>query len=176
MNKKELIELLGEEKGLEVFNQIEETSKEVKQLQKTLGAKEKEIGDLQSKLEKTNEDYKSQLDEKDKLLSASGDNIKALEDSKKEMMKQNAIDLALTKANCRNLVATKSLMDMEQVTIDDKGVVSGVNELVENVKKDNEYLFDNGTFVGNQGVPSNNEPQTTPNENMTYDELCKVLK
>nr|DAV80921.1 MAG TPA: minor structural protein [Caudoviricetes sp.] len=57
-----------------------------------------------------------------------------------ELKKQSAIELALTQAGARNITAVKALLDADKLTISENGV-EGLNEQLEAVKADNDYLF-----------------------------------
>ena len=55
--------------------------------------------------------------------------------------KNNGIDLALIKAGAKNSKAVKALLDLDKITLSDKGEVVGISEQLESIKKDNDYLF-----------------------------------
>ena len=55
--------------------------------------------------------------------------------------KNFAIDLALTKAGARNNTAVRALLDMGKISLDNNGAVLGINEQIDALKKDNDYLF-----------------------------------
>lgn len=57
-----------------------------------------------------------------------------------DLKKQSAIELALTQAGARNITAVKALLDADKLTISENGV-EGLNEQLEAVKADNDYLF-----------------------------------
>jgi hypothetical protein len=55
--------------------------------------------------------------------------------------KNNGIDLALVKAGARNAKAVRALLDLDKITLSDKGEVVGISDQLEAIKKDNDYLF-----------------------------------
>lgn len=55
--------------------------------------------------------------------------------------KNNGIDLALVKAGAKNSKAVRALLDLDKITLSDKGEVVGISEQLESIKKDNDYLF-----------------------------------
>ena len=56
------------------------------------------------------------------------------------LRKQNAVDAAILKSGGRNPQAIRSLLDMESITLDDEGKVTGL-DLTE-LKRTDGYLFD----------------------------------
>ena len=66
--------------------------------------------------------------------------------------KAYAIDLALTKAGARNNKAVKALLDEEKLAFNDKGELVGISEQLDNIKKDNDYLF--GAVEQNETPPT----------------------
>ncbi|MBQ7976557.1 MAG: phage scaffolding protein [Clostridia bacterium] len=68
---------------------------------------------------------------------------------------ETALGAALAKAGSKNNKAVKALLDMDKVTFKD-GKFEGLDEQLENIKKDSDYLFnkeDDGkpTFAGKTG-------------------------
>ena len=70
--------------------------------------------------------------------------------------KSYAIDLALTKAGSRNNKAVKALLDEEKLTLNDKGELVGIDEQIEALKKESDYLF--GEVQTNSQTPPQNKP------------------
>lgn len=58
-----------------------------------------------------------------------------------ELKKQNAISLAITKANPKNEKALMALLDTSIIKLNDDGSVTGLSEQLETVKKENGFLF-----------------------------------
>ena len=64
------------------------------------------------------------------------------------MRRDSAIELALTKARAKSGIAAKAMLDLEKIKLED-GKLTGLDELLEALKKDNGWLFeqDEGTGV-----------------------------
>ena len=116
-------------------------------------------------LNKTNESLQSQIAERDKdlktLKKQAGDNeeltnqFKELqskykqdtENLTKELQQtklNSAVDSALGKAKVRNSKAAKALLNMDEVKLNDKGEVEGLDDQISSLKKTDGYLFDQG--------------------------------
>lgn len=81
------------------------------------------------------------------------------------LKKESAIELALTKAGARNVKAAKALLDADKLEVGEEGV-KGLDEQLEAIKKDNDYLFqaaetDKPQIVAG-GNPSNPEVDNDP--------------
>lgn len=110
MDKKELIELIGEEKTEELIKEFNTKNEEIENLKNQLAKVEEDNKTTMADKELEYQDNLSKKDvELEKLkeeLSASGDDIKALQSKMNETKIQSALDLALTKKGCRNIKAT----------------------------------------------------------------------
>ena len=116
-------------------------------------------------LNKTNESLQSQIAERDKdlktLKKQAGDNeeltnqFKELqskykqdtENLSKELQQtklNSAVDSALGKAKVRNTTAAKALLNMDEVKLNDKGEVEGLDDQISSLQKTDGYLFDQG--------------------------------
>ena len=116
-------------------------------------------------LNKTNESLQSQIAERDKdlktLKKQAGDNeeltnqFKELqskykqdtENLTKELQQtklNSAVDSALSKAKVRNSKAAKALLNMDEVKLNDKGEVEGLDDQISSLQKTDGYLFDQG--------------------------------
>lgn len=101
------------------------------------------------------EDYSTKLAEAQKSAEKGSELSKQLEDIKQSAEKAKAdadqklkdtklgyeIDMALAKNGALNTKATKALVDMEKVGLDDNGKLTGFDEQLEQVKKENAFLF-----------------------------------
>lgn len=65
------------------------------------------------------------------------------------LRRDNAIDLALAGSHARNAKAARALLDLEKVTYQD-GKLSGLEEQMTALRKDNPWLFD-GTTTADTG-------------------------
>lgn len=69
--------------------------------------------------------------------------------------------------------------DIEMIEVDDNFNVSGINEVLERVKKENSFLFSQKTVRMSDGVPakeSDFRPKSKPLKDLSNDELMKLLK
>ena len=117
-------------------------------------------------LNKTNESLQSQIAERDKdlktLKKQAGDNeeltnqFKELQSKYKQdtdnLTKElqqtkinSAVDSALGKAKVRNTKAAKALLNMDEVKINDKGELEGLEDQINELQKSDGYLFDQGS-------------------------------
>lgn len=116
-------------------------------------------------LNKTNESLQSQIAERDKdlktLKKQAGDNeeltnqFKELqskykqdtENLSKELRQtklNSAVDSALGKAKVRNSKAAKALLNLDEVKLNEKGEVEGLDDQISQLQKSGGYLFDQG--------------------------------
>ena len=124
------------------------------------------INSKTEELKKANESLKSQIAERDKdlktLKKQAGDNeeltnqYKSLqskykqdtENLTKELQQtklNSAVDRALGKAKVRNSKAAKALLNMDEVKLNDKGEVEGLEDQISSLQKSDGYLFDQGS-------------------------------
>lgn len=54
----------------------------------------------------------------------------------------HALDDALRSAGARNLKAVKALLDVEKITFDEKDQLTGLDEQIDNLLEEQDYLFD----------------------------------
>ena len=132
-------------------------------------------------LNKTNESLQSQIAERDKDLKSlkkqAGDNeeltnqFKDLqskykqdtENLSKELQQtklNSAVDSALGKAKVRNSKAAKALLNLDEVKLNDKGEVEGLDDQINSLQKSDGYLFDRGNKepYQPQGGDGNTDP------------------
>ena len=124
------------------------------------------INSKTEELKKANESLQSQIAERDKdlktLKKQAGDNeelsnqFKELqskykqdtENLSKELQQtklNSAVDSALGKAKVRNSKAAKALLNMDEVKLNDKGEVEGLDNQISSLQKSDGYLFDQGS-------------------------------
>ncbi|RMC49160.1 phage capsid protein [Lactobacillus sp. ESL0228] len=123
------------------------------------------INSKTEELKKANESLQSQIAERDKDLKSlkkqAGDNeelgnqLKELqgkykhdtENLSKELQQtklNSAVDSELGKAKVRNTKAAKALLNMDEVKLNDKGEVEGLDNQISSLQKSDSYLFDQG--------------------------------
>lgn len=93
------------------------------------------------------------------------------------IIKDNAVNIGLMKANAKTEKAVKALIDMDIISVDDMGRVSGLEEQLEKLtqNEDTKYLFDNREFRGAVIGDSPKEPEISL-ENMNYTQMCAYLE
>lgn len=138
------------------------------QIDKVMSLHGADVESMKSKseeLNKTNKSLQSQIAERDKDLKAlkkqAGDNeelsnqFKDLQSKYKQdtenlskELKQtklnSAVDTALAGAKVRNTKAAKALLNMDEVKINDKGELEGLDNQISSLQKSDSYLFDQG--------------------------------
>lgn len=97
--------------------------------------------------------------------------------STENIIRDNAVNMALLKANAKTEKAVKALINIEDISIDENGNVSGLEEQIEKLvnSEDTKYLFDNRQFRGTVIGDSPKEPGVDF-ENMNYTQMCAYLE
>lgn len=139
------------------------------------------INSKTEELKKANESLQSQIAERDKDLKSlkkqAGDNeelgnqLKELqgkykqdtENLSKELQQtklNSAVDSALGKAKVRNTKAAKALLNMDDIQLNDKGELEGLDNQINSLQKSDGYLFDQGSKepYQPQGGDGNTDP------------------
>lgn len=139
------------------------------------------INSKTEELRKANESLQSQIAERDKDLKSlkkqAGDNeelgnqLKELqgkykhdtENLTKELQQtklNSAVDSALGKAKVRNTKAAKALLNMDDIQLNDKGELEGLDNQINSLQKSDGYLFDQGSKepYQPQGGDGNTDP------------------
>ena len=139
------------------------------------------INSKTEELKKANESLQSQIAERDKdlktLKKQAGDNeeltnqFKELQSKYKQdtdnLTKElqqtklnSAVDSALGKAKIRNTKAAKALLNMDDIQLNDKGELEGLDNQINSLQKSDGYLFDQGSKepYQPQGGDGNTDP------------------
>lgn len=139
------------------------------------------INSKTEELKKANESLQSQIAERDKdlktLKKQAGDNeeltnqFKELQSKYKQdtdnLTKElqqtklnSAVDSALGKAKVRNTKAAKALLNMDDIQLNDKGELEGLDNQINSLQKSDGYLFDQGSKepYQPQGGDGNTDP------------------
>lgn len=139
------------------------------QINKVMGLHGADVEAMKAKTEelgKTNESLQSQIAERDKdlktLKKQAGDN-EELRDHYQELQSKykldtesltkelqqtklnGAVDSALGKAKVRNTKAAKALLNMDEVKLNEKGELEGLDDQISSLQKSDGYLFDQGS-------------------------------
>ena len=150
------------------------------------------INSKTEELKKTNESLQSQIDERDKdlktLKKQAGDNeelsnqFKELQSKYKQdtenLIKElqqtklnSAVNSALGKAKVRNAKAAKALLNLDEVKLNDKGEVEGLDDQISSLQKSDGYLFDQGNKEPYQ--PQGGGSKTDPDPIATMTNIFK---
>lgn len=145
----------------EVLKNLGLTDEVIEKIMTEYGTSVTSLKNKQTELEEQIGEYKKQLTERDKQLDSlnktAGDSealkqqiaelqaankqtADAYEAKLKEMAKDNAVNLALTKSGAKNPKAVKALLNLENAKMDGDAVV-GLEEQLAKLKQDEAYLF-----------------------------------
>lgn len=149
----------------EELKKLNLTDEQIDKVMSLHGADVERMKSKSEELSKTNESLQSQIAERDKDLKSlkkqAGDNeelnnqFKDLqskykqdtENLSKELQQtklNSAVDSELGKAKVRNTKAAKALLNMDEVKLNDKGEVEGLDNQISSLQKTDGYLFDQG--------------------------------
>lgn len=127
----------------------EQAKKEAKEYKKQVGERDTQITELK-------EEFKDAKGLKEKVETLEADNKKKDEDYQAELKKiklDNAIEGALKSAKAKSTKALKAMLDLDKVKLDGD-ILLGINEQLESIKKEHDYMFEkeiNGTGRFNTG-------------------------
>lgn len=145
---------------------LEELGLEKAVIDKIMDANGKDINKVKSEndsqeLLRQISDLKNELEEKEAVHKAQMDNV----------IRDNAVSIALTKAKAKTEKAVKALIDMDKISVED-GKVSGLEEQLEKLinSEDTKYLFDNIVPVGTDIGTGSEEVESI--DDMNYSQLC----
>nr|WP_072513814.1 phage scaffolding protein [Ndongobacter massiliensis] len=116
--------------------QVQTMTAENENLKAQIKERDKDLSDLKEKAEAGSKEALASLQEK-----YDADAKKWEADLQKTRM-QSAVDLGLTKAKARNLVATKALLKMDDLKLSDDGSLQGFSEQLQKIQEENPYLFE----------------------------------
>lgn len=113
------------------------------------------------------------------------DDTTALNQKLVNQTKSSKIEIALLGAKAKNTKAVKALLDEEKISLDGDNLI-GVNEQLEAIKKENDYLFDDGkaqnppaTYGGEPNgrafTKQDIEKMSTDEINANWEQIQKIL-
>ena len=153
MKREELEKLFGAKLGEESKAIIEEI---MKINGEDITSAKAKVPELEAQVQSLTAQYKSANEQIDALKSMKPDELKkAVEEYKVKIsdlekqgndnlaaVKKNyEVDIALVKAGAKNAKAVKSLLDLEKITFDKDGKVSGIEDQLQAIKTSDDYLF-----------------------------------
>lgn len=106
---------------------------------------EKQVEELSAAVEEFkgkggDDDFKKQLEEVEAAYQKKLDDLK---DTLEKERFSSKVEEVLMASNAKNTKALRALIDMDSVKLEDGSLV-GIAEQIEAIKKDNDYLFDDG--------------------------------
>jgi len=113
----------------ELTDQLATRDKDISKLKKDAGSNEglaQKYSDLQAKYKESDESWKSKL---------------------AQTKLDNALDNALRSAKARDPETIRPKLDMDTISLSDKGELIGLSEQLDNLKDSSGYLFDEGTHT-----------------------------
>lgn len=149
-------------------DQLKELGLSDEQIQSVMDLNGKDINKTKENLASLtteNESLKNQISDRDKDLKKFKSQVKDSEDLEKQITNwqakykkdtadlnaklgqvklNSAIDQSLSKSNARNIKAVKSLLNMDDVSIDDDGNLKGLDDQIKAIQKSDPYLFNEG--------------------------------
>ncbi|WP_373880038.1 phage scaffolding protein [Levilactobacillus brevis] len=128
-------------------DQLSTRDKDMKALKKQVGDNEdltKQVTDLQAKYDNDTKELSAQL---------------------KQTKLTGALNTALSGAKARNPKTVEALLDMNKIQLEEDGKLTGLDDQLAAIKKDNEYLFDEGANTnyepgGGNGSNDSDQVQT----------------
>lgn len=122
---------------------------------------------------KKNAVLKSRYDEEISRIEEEKDGeIQRLKENERRLLRESAVDLALTKAGARSLKAAKALLEIEE-DADEETINDKIRSLAEN--EESSFLFEkNEEFFGSRPDEGADEGSKSLDE-MSYSEMCRYL-
>jgi DNA repair exonuclease SbcCD ATPase subunit len=140
------------------LEKVDEYKSQVEDLQEQLSDRDKQLEELSQKA-KDNEELVSEID---KLKEQNKETAKESEKKLADQRKEYKLELALKDAKARNTKAVKALLDLETIKLDGDEL-KGLNEQLENLQKENDYLFGDEKLGGREPHIPKDEPKTPNN-------------
>lgn len=132
----------------------------------------KDFNDLNGKFKDANA-RASEVEVLKTAKEAAESKLTEAQQARQNLVKDHAIETALIRANAVNPKAVKALMDLDKVTLDDKGVVVGLQDQLDSLKKTEPWAFQ--SFTGQLPLSGSPENGTTPATAGTPDDKINQL-
>jgi hypothetical protein len=150
------------------MDELNETNKALKE---QLTGRDKDIADLKKSVG-DNADLSKKYDELQGKYKTDTD---ALNGKIKQNALNSALDLGITKAKGKNATAIKSLIDQSKLALKDDGSVDGLDGIIDGLKKDCGYLFEQVTTTQVGNGFNGGKVDTTPESTAISNEFTKAL-
>lgn len=163
----------GEIKEFVPKSKLGEVTAQLEAVNTALGDRDKQLTELK-KSAGNNEELKN------RITALQEDNKKqkeAYEEQIRNIRIDSAIETALTKAGARNIKAARALLNMESLSLDEKGEVVGLDEQVKGLTDSEEtgFLF-NATGVQGYVPGAGNDGPAVDTSKMNYEQLCAYME
>ena len=157
---------------------------EKKELQKQIDLSQNEIKTRDKQLKELSKIDVEQLNSKIKEFEKTNKDLVEKHNFEMESLKKDyAVEKALIGANARNIKATKSLLDLDNLKLDEQGNLKGLDEQIKALieGEDTSFLFKTeevkSEVKGLQPIDTPNiSPTTKDVKNMSYTELCNYYE
>lgn len=137
------------------------------QLQEQVNQRDTQLAELKDN--SSDEALKQKINE----LTESNDNLKSEhEEAMKSLKKEHAIDVALMNAKARNVKTVKTLLDLDNITLEDDQL-KGIDEALDAVKESDPYLFATEE-ASKPKAWSQGGLSTVQSGNLTKDDIMKI--
>ena len=159
-------ELVPKLKFDEVNTQLEQANATIEDRDKQLTELKKSAGDneeLKSKINTRQEENKKQKETYEAQINA--------------IRIDNAVEAALVRAGAKNTKAARALLNMESISLDEKGEAVGLGEQIEALAKseDTGFLFNSAGVQGFEPGAGNDGPAVDTSK-MNYEQLCAYME
>lgn len=146
--KREFLEGLGIEKE-NIDKIMAENGKDIEAVKANLSTKEQELADAKKLLDDANKEIEGFKDLDVEAIKAKAEDYKAKFEEAQEKAKEeldkvqfnHILENTLKGAKARNVKAVKALLDLEGLKLNE-GKVVGLDEQLESIQKENEFLFE----------------------------------
>jgi len=139
------------------LNAVNDELKSLSETAKLTEEQKQKITDLATSNENMKADYEKKLTDYDEQI--------------KNQKLNHKIDMKLLEIGAKNIVPVKAMIDMSKVSIDNDNIL-GLDDQIETLKKDNDYLFGETKKVGTTPPDGDNPPVQTELQGK-YDEAVK---
>ncbi|MBE7038840.1 MAG: hypothetical protein E7404_08065 [Ruminococcaceae bacterium] len=156
---KQLFEKAGIEVSDEVFGKIESYTNENFVSKTDFDEKEKELIKLTEEKEGKEGSGNTVEELEEKINSLSSENEKYKTDMS-SLKFDHALELLMMKSGARNTKALKALLNTDEMSLGEDGVITGFDEQIEKVKADNAFLFNDASGNSDTGLKMGSASQS----------------
>lgn len=162
---------------------IEKAKGDIAKLENDLSTKETEIETIKGQLNEANAQIESFKEMDIEGIKKAADDYKAKSEQAEidaqakieELQFSHALDKALSGAKAKNSKAVKALLDLEGLKFN-KDEIVGLNEQLERIKEENDYLFESKEGVPTIVRPGSGGDNPKDSSKLTYSEMMKMAE